>query len=55
MKLLRFEKNEYLSREEKIWNVYFFIQGKAKVFKIMPNSRNLFLAFYKLFRIIGDI
>ena len=56
MKLLKFDKHEYLSREdENLEYLLFFIQGKAKVFKTLPNGRNLLLAFYKPFRIIGDI
>lgn len=56
MRLLKFDKHEYLSREdEDLEYLLFFIQGKAKVFKTLPNGRNLFLAFYKPFRVIGDI
>ena len=56
MKLLKFDKHEYLSREdEDLEYLLFFIQGKAKVFKTLPNGRNLLLAFYKPFRVIGDI
>lgn len=56
MKLLKFDKHEYLSREdEELEYLLFFIQGKAKVFKTLPNGRNLLLAFYNPFRVIGDI
>ncbi|WP_455537723.1 cyclic nucleotide-binding domain-containing protein [Terrisporobacter sp.] len=56
MKLLKFNKHEYLIREEEeLKYLLFFIQGKAKVFKTLPNGRNLLLAFYKPFRVIGDI
>lgn len=56
MRLLKFNKHEYLSREdEDLEYLLFFIQGKAKVFKTLPNGRNLLLAFYKPFRVIGDI
>lgn len=56
MKLLKFDKYEYLSREdEELEYLYFFVQGKAKVFKTLPNGRNLLLAFYKPVRVIGDI
>lgn len=56
MKLSKFDKHEYLSREdEDLEYLLFFIQGKAKVFKTLPNGRNLLLAFYKHFRVIGDI
>ena len=56
MRLLKFDKHEYLSREdEDLEYLLFFIQGKAKVFKTLPNGRNLLLAFYKPFRVIGDI
>lgn len=56
MKLLKFDKNEYLTRDgEELEYLLFFIQGKAKVFKTLPNGRNLLLAFYKPFTVIGDI
>lgn len=56
MKLLKFDKHEYLSREdEELEYLLFFIQGKAKVFKTLPNGKNLLLAFYNPFRVIGDI
>lgn len=56
MKLLKFDKHEYLTREdEDLEYLLFFIQGKAKVFKTLPNGRNLLLAFYKHFRVVGDI
>lgn len=56
MKLLKFDKHEYLIREdEDLEYLLFFIQGKAKVFKTLPNGRSLLLAFYKPFRVIGDI
>ena len=56
MKLLKFDKYEYLSREEEdLEYLLFFVQGKAKVFKTLPNGRNLLLAFYNPIRVIGDI
>ena len=51
MKLLKFDKYE----EEDLEYLLFFIQGKAKVFKTLPNGRNLLLAFYNSIRVIGDI
>lgn len=46
MKLLKFDKYEYLSREEEdLEYLIIFVQGKAKVFKTLPNGRNLLLAF----------
>lgn len=56
MKLLKFNKHEYLSREgEDLEFLLFFIHGKSKVFKTLPNGRNLLLAFYSPFRVIGDV
>ena len=56
MKLLKFDKYEYLSREEEdLEYLLFFIQGKAKVFKTLPNGRSLLFAFYNSIRVIGDI
>lgn len=56
IKLLIFDKYEYLSREgEDLKYLLFFLDGNSKVFKTLPNGRNLLLAFYKPFRVIGDI
>ena len=53
---MKFDKYEYLSREEEdLEYLLFFIQGKAKVFKTLPNGRSLLLAFYNSIRVIGDI
>lgn len=56
MKLLKFEMNEYLCREdEELQYFLFLVQGKAKVFKSLPNGRSSLLSFYNSFRAIGDI
>lgn len=56
MKLLKFEMHEYLCREdEELEYFMFLVQGKAKVFKSLPNGRSSLLSFYNSFRAIGDI
>ena len=46
MKLLKFDKYEYLSREEEeLEYLLFFIQGKAKVFKTLKKSTSCILQF----------
>ena len=56
MKLLKFERHEYLCREdEELKYFMFLVQGKAKVFKSLPNGRSSLLSFYNSFRAIGDI
>lgn len=56
IKLLKFERNEYLCREgEDMPNFIFLIEGKVKVFKTLPNGRTVLLSFYKPLRVIGDI
>lgn len=56
MKLLRFERHEYLCREdEELEYFLFLVQGKAKVFKTLPNGRSSLLSFYNSLRVIGDI
>ena len=56
MKLLKFERHEYLCREdEELEYFMFLVQGKAKVFKSLPNGRSSLLSFYNSFRAIGDI
>lgn len=56
MKLLRFEKNEYLCREgEELEYFLFLVEGKAKVFKTLPNGKSSLLSFYNSLGVIGDL
>lgn len=56
IKLFEFKRNEYICREgEDMDHFIFLIEGKAKVFKTLPNGRSLLLSFYKPLQVIGDI
>ncbi|WP_042274294.1 cyclic nucleotide-binding domain-containing protein [[Clostridium] dakarense] len=56
IKLLKFERNEYLCREgENMPYFIFLVEGKAKLFKTLPNGRTLLLNFYTPLKVIGDI
>lgn len=56
MTLYMFSKNEYICREDKhLENMYFLIDGKAKVSKHLENGRSLLISFYTPLTIIGDV
>lgn len=56
MELLLFKKNEYICREaEELKYLFFFIEGKAKVYTTLSNGKSLLLSFYQGFRVIGDL
>lgn len=56
IEFLKFDKNEYLCREgDEISNFMIFIDGKAKVFKTLPNGKTFLLAFYRPIQVIGDM
>lgn len=56
IKLFKFERNEYICREgEDMSHFIFLIEGKAKLFKTLPNGRTVLLSFYKPLQVIGDI
>lgn len=56
MKLFLFKKNEYICREgEEINYLFFFVEGKAKVYTTLSNGKSLLLSFFKEFKILGDL
>lgn len=56
MTLYMFNKNEYICKEEeKLENMFFLVDGKAKVSKHLENGRSLLLSFYNPLKIIGDV
>lgn len=56
MILYLFDKNEYICREEEpLLNIFFLVDGKAKVSKHLENGKSLLLSFYTPFTIIGDV
>jgi CRP/FNR family transcriptional regulator, putaive post-exponential-phase nitrogen-starvation regulator len=56
MELFIFKKNDYICKEaEEVKYVYFFVDGKAKVYTTLSNGKSLLLCFYQNFRVLGDI
>lgn len=56
MMLLYFKKGEYICREnEKLDYLFFFVDGKAKVYSTLSNGKSLLLCFYQAFMLIGDL
>lgn len=56
MKLFYFKNREFIYREEDDFDyLYFFVEGKAKVFNSTVHGRSLLLCFYEPFQILGDI
>lgn len=56
MTLYLFNKNEYVCREEEyLENMYFLVDGKAKVSKHLENGKSLLISFYTPLTIIGDV
>lgn len=41
--------------DEELNYFYFFVHGKAKVYKTLPNGKSLLLKFYEPVQLIGDI
>lgn len=47
MKFIFFKKNEFICREnEEIDYLFFFVEGKVKVFNILSNGKFVLLCFY---------
>ena len=56
MTLYMFNKNEFICREEeRLNNMYFLVEGKAKVSKHLENGKSLLISFYTPLTIIGDV
>lgn len=56
MTLYMFNKNDYICKEEELLeNMYFLVEGKAKVSKHLENGKSLLISFYKPYTIIGDV
>jgi CRP/FNR family transcriptional regulator, putaive post-exponential-phase nitrogen-starvation regulator len=56
MELFYFTKDEYIYKaNDKINYLYFFVEGKAKVFTLLANGKSLLLMFCTPLRILGDV
>ncbi|WP_070000070.1 cyclic nucleotide-binding domain-containing protein [Cellulosilyticum sp. I15G10I2] len=56
IELLFFKKNEYICRQdEPIHYLFFFVEGKAKIFTTQGNGKSLLLSFYQEFKVLGDL
>ncbi len=56
MKLWKFNKGEHICRAgESITKLYFLVSGKAKVYTILSNGKQLLLSFNNPLELIGDL
>lgn len=56
IELFFWKKNEHICREdEHAEYLFFFVDGKAKVYITLQNGKSLLLCFYEEFKLIGDI
>ncbi len=56
LELHMFKKNEHICfMNEELNYFYFFVHGKAKVYKTLPNGKSLLLEFYEPVQLIGDL
>lgn len=56
MNLFLFKSGEYLCKEnEELSHIFFFVEGKAKVYITLSNGKSLLLCFYQDFTILGDV
>lgn len=56
MELFSFNKNEHICKAgNSLEYLFFFVEGKVKIYTTLSNGKSLLLCFYKPFKIIGDI
>lgn len=56
MELMFFSKGEHIYKEnERLDYLYFFVDGKAKVYLTLSNGKSLLLCFYHEFMLLGDM
>lgn len=56
MELFLFKKNDHICKESiEVKYIYFFVEGKAKVYTTLSNGKSLLLYFYQNFRVLGDV
>ncbi|EGT3614709.1 cyclic nucleotide-binding domain-containing protein [Clostridium perfringens] len=56
LELHMFKKNEHICfMDEELKYFYFFVDGKAKVYKTLSNGKSLLLKFYEPVQLIGDL
>lgn len=56
MELFLFHKGEYICKtDERLEYLFFFVEGRAKVYSTLSNGKSLLLCFYKSFKVLGDV
>lgn len=56
MNLFFFRKNEHICKESvDMRYLFFFVEGKVKVYITLPNGKSLLLCFYENFKVFGDV
>lgn len=55
MELFLFTKNEYICKiDESLDYLFFFVEGKAKIYSTLSNGKSLLLCFYTPFKVLGE-
>jgi CRP/FNR family transcriptional regulator, putaive post-exponential-phase nitrogen-starvation regulator len=56
MELFHFNKNEYICKTDEVLDyLFFFVEGRAKVYSSLSNGKALLLCFYRPFKVLGDV
>jgi CRP/FNR family putative post-exponential-phase nitrogen-starvation transcriptional regulator len=56
MELLLYKRNDHICIEnEEINYLFFFVEGKAKIYTTLSNGKSLLLCFYYPLKILGDV
>jgi CRP-like cAMP-binding protein len=56
MELFLFHKGEYICKtDERLEYLFFFVEGRAKVYSTLSNGKSLLLCFYKPFKVLGEV
>jgi CRP-like cAMP-binding protein len=56
LELIHFKPYEHICKEgEEYTHFFFFVEGKAKIYKTLRNGKALLLCFYQDFNVLGDV
>ena len=56
LELLLFNRGDHICKDgEKMDYLFFFIEGRAKVYTVLKNGKSLLLCFYNSVKVIGDV
>jgi CRP-like cAMP-binding protein len=56
LEIFKYSRNEHICKaDEPLEYLFFFVEGKAKVYSPLSNGKSLLLCFYEPFKVIGDV